>query len=91
MSRLTVKVTPRASREEVSLSADGVVKVRVTAAPVDGSANAAVVRALAKALGLAARDVVLVSGATGRQKLFDVPLDESEVHGRLAPADPATR
>lgn len=64
--------------------AEGSLRVRVTAAPADGAANAAVARLLAKALGLPGRDVVLVSGGTARQKLFDVPLDMDELRRRLA-------
>ena len=43
-------------------------KVRVRAAPADGEANAALVRLIAKAMGVPPRDVVLVAGATGRLK-----------------------
>lgn len=85
MARLTVRVTPRASRDAVEGFSDaGVLAVRVTAAPTDGAANAAVTRLLAKALGLPARDIVLVAGATARTKRFDVPLEEGEVRACLA-------
>jgi hypothetical protein len=84
MTRLQVRVTPRASRDGVDgFDPDGTLRVRVTAAPADGAANAAVVKLLARALGLAARDVVLVSGATARQKVFEVPLEPGEVRTRV--------
>jgi len=83
--RLPVRVTPRASRDALAgFDADGVLLVRVTAPPADGAANAAVTRLLARALGLPGRDIVLVSGATSRLKLFDVPLSEDELRARLA-------
>jgi uncharacterized protein YggU (UPF0235/DUF167 family) len=83
-SRLTVRVTPRASRDAVDgLTAVGQLAVRVAAPPADGAANAAVTRLLARALGLPARDVVLVRGATSRIKLFEVPLTFEEVRARL--------
>ena len=83
--RLPVRVTPRASRDGIAgFDADGVLLVRVTPPPADWSANAAVTRLLARALGLPARDIVLVSGATSRLKLFDVPLSEDELRARLA-------
>ncbi len=82
--RLAVRVTPRSTRDAVEgFDAEGTLRVRVTAAPADGAANAAVARLLAKALGLPGRDVVLVAGATARQKLFDVPLEMDEVRRRL--------
>jgi len=85
MSRLTVRVTPRAARDAVEgLDEAGAVRVRVTAAPAEGAANAAVTKLLAKTLDLPSRDVVLVSGATSRLKVFDVPLAIEEVGRRLA-------
>ncbi len=84
MSRIWVRVTPRASRDSVEgFDAEGQVRLRVTAAPADGAANAAVAKLLASALGLATRDVVLVSGATSRRKRFEVPLDDAAVRARL--------
>lgn len=84
MARLSVRVTPRASRDGIDgFDPEGVLRVRVTAAPADGAANAAVVKLLARALGLPARDVVLVSGATGREKIFDVPIEVEEVRARV--------
>lgn len=87
MVRLAVRVTPRASRDGIDgFDPEGVLRVRVTAAPADGGANAAVVKLLARALELAARDVVLVSGATGRQKVFEVPIAAAEVRARVEAA-----
>lgn len=82
--RLVVRVTPRASRDAIAGFTDaGVLQVRVTAAPVGGAANIAVARILARALAVPARDVVLLRGATSRDKHFDIPLDESTVRTRL--------
>ena len=86
MSRITVRVTPRAARDAVEgFDEQGVLRLRVTAAPANGAANAAVTKLLAKAIGLPSRDVVLVSGAAARQKVFDVPLPEDEVRRRVGP------
>ncbi len=55
---------------------DGVLRVRVTAPPVDGAANEALLRLLADRLGVPRRDLRLVSGASARQKVVaakDVP------------------
>lgn len=87
MTRLTVRVTPRAARDRVDgFDADGVLRVRVTAPPAEGEANAAVVKLLSRALGLPARDVVLVSGATARRKMFDVPVSAEAIAARLGRA-----
>ncbi len=84
MTRLAVRVTPRASRDAIeAFDMDGVLHLRVTAPPADGAANEAVRRLLAKALGLPVRDVVLVSGATSRQKLFEVPLALEALRAKL--------
>ena len=84
--RLSVRVTPRASTDRIDGFDDaGVLKVRVTASPTDGQANAAVSRLIARSLGLPARDVMLVSGATARNKVFELPLTPDEMRARLAP------
>ena len=63
---LRVRVSPRAPRDELAGERDGALVVRVTAPPLEGEANAAVVRLLARRLGLApsrGRDkVVLLAG-----------------------------
>jgi uncharacterized protein (TIGR00251 family) len=70
--RFAVRVQPRASREAVSGVIDGALRVALTAPPVDGEANAALVAFLAKRLGVARRDVTIVQGETGRSKLVEV-------------------
>ena len=71
--RLAVRVTPRGGRDGVDgvgVDADGVahVKIRVAAAPVDGEANDAVEKLLAKWLGVPKTDVEVVMGETLRTK-----------------------
>ena len=70
---VTLRVTPRADRTEVvGRRADVVIAVRVTAAPADGKANAAVIKALADAIGTRPSGLTLVSGHTGRDKRVQV-------------------
>jgi uncharacterized protein (TIGR00251 family) len=70
---ITLRVTPRADRTEViGRRADGVIAVRVTAAPADGKANAAVIKALADALSTRPSGLTLISGHTGRDKRIQV-------------------
>ena len=63
------RVTPRARRESIA-DEGGVIKVAVTAPPEDGRANAAVAEALAHALGVAKSRLILLRGATSRDKVF---------------------
>ena len=70
-TEIAVRVTPRASRARIEAGADGI-RVWVTAPPEDGKANAAVQKALAKALGIAKGRLVLVRGATSRDKVFRI-------------------
>ncbi len=87
--RLTLRVTPRASRNAVAgWDAEGRLLVRVTAAPTDGEANAAVAKLLSSALDLPSRDVTLVSGASSRVKVFEIPLERAELLARIAAAQP---
>lgn len=65
---LEVRVAPRASRDAVLGVHGGALKVALTAPPVEGKANAALERLLAKALGLPARSVAVVRGSRGRAK-----------------------
>ena len=67
-----VLVAPRASRVRIGPIVDGRIKVAVTAAPTDGEANAAVVEALADALGVSKRDVEIVRGQTSRRKTLRI-------------------
>ncbi len=66
-------MVPRAARSEVAGSRDGALLVRVTAPPVEGAANEAVIRLLSRALGVAAADVAIERGGTARRKLVSVP------------------
>jgi uncharacterized protein (TIGR00251 family) len=71
--RLVVRVSPGASRTEVAgRMADGRLKVRVAAPAEDGRANAALIKLLARELGVDARDVTLVAGHGARDKIVEV-------------------
>ena len=64
-----LRVTPRARREEITRDKTGL-RVAVFAPPEDGKANAAVQVLLAHALGVAKSRLVLLRGATSRDKVF---------------------
>lgn len=86
--RLAVRLTPRASRDGldgVVADADGrpLLKIRLTAPPVEGEANAALVAFLAKALGLKRADIEIRSGETGRTKILLLSGESAEIRARL--------
>ena len=85
MTRITVRLQPRASRDEILEWNDaGVLRVRVKAPPVDGAANVALVQLLAKRLGAARSDVKLVSGASSRNKIIEIDgVSEVDLRNRL--------
>jgi uncharacterized protein (TIGR00251 family) len=70
--RFTVRVQPRAARSKVDGVHAGALRVRLTAPPVDGAANEALVELLAERLGVPKRAITIVSGATSRTKLVEV-------------------
>jgi uncharacterized protein len=69
----TIRVTPRASADAVGGERDGALLVRVTAPPVEGKANDAVVELLAEALDLPRAAVHVERGAAARTKRVSVP------------------
>jgi len=79
--RLPVRVKPGASRAKVAgrYGEDELV-VAVNAPPVDGAANEAVVRAVAKALQIRPREVTIASGHTARTKVLVLHLEAGDVN-----------
>jgi len=82
---LAVRVTPRASKNEiVDILSDGTVKVHLTAPPVEGKANEALLKFLAKVLEIPVRQLEIVAGANGRDKLISVvDMDAITVHKKI--------
>lgn len=92
-TRLRIRLTPKGGRDRL----DGVVsdasdtallKVRVTAPPVDGAANTALIKLIAKALGIPKSRVALVSGEASRVKVLELDLPKDDAEAALAKALP---
>jgi uncharacterized protein (TIGR00251 family) len=82
---LSIRVQPRASSDAILGWRDGTLRVRVTARPVEGEANLAVARLLARALRVAPSAVAVIRGARGRDKRVRIAgLGDLEVRSRLA-------
>jgi uncharacterized protein YggU (UPF0235/DUF167 family) len=71
-ARIEVRLQPRASRDELLGLRDGVLGARVCAAPVDGAANAALCRLIARHAGVAPSRVEVIRGERSRLKLVRV-------------------
>jgi uncharacterized protein (TIGR00251 family) len=85
--RIAVRLAPRASRDQVLGPHGEALKVAVTAPPVEGEANARLVKLLAKRLGVPKGAVRIVSGATARDKVLEVTgVNAADAAARLAPA-----
>ena len=67
-----VRVVPRASKTTVVGEHEGALRVRVAAPPVEGAANDALIKFLAKEFGVPARDVEIRSGHTSKTKVVRV-------------------
>ncbi|SEF51687.1 hypothetical protein SAMN04489712_101275 [Thermomonospora echinospora] len=81
--RVAIRVGPGASRTRVGGVYGDALVVKVTARPVEGKATEAALRAVADALGVRRRDVQLVSGATGRDKVVEVTGDEAAIREKI--------
>ncbi len=82
--RFRVRVVPRASRDEVAGLQGEALRVRLTAPPVEGAANLALVDFLARRLGVRKGQVRILSGGTSRDKVVAVEgVSAGEVRARL--------
>ncbi len=81
---LSVRVQPRASRNEVAGLVGDQLKIKLTAPPVEGEANDACLAFLAKLLDLAPSRLALIQGARSRNKVIRITgLTQAEVSTRL--------
>lgn len=84
MARVAVRVQPRSRGNEIRGQQSGAIVVRLTAPPVEGKANQALVDYLADRLGVARGAVSIASGHNSRRKLVEVEgLSQEEILSRL--------
>lgn len=84
---LRCRVQPRASRDEFAGFMDGAIRIRITAPPVDGKANAHLIKFLAGQFGVPRKRVQLLQGDTGRQKRIRI-LGPARIPGPLQDSRP---
>ena len=81
---IKVRVQPKSSRNQVDGFQDRALRVRVTAAPTEGQANAAVIAILAKTLGVSKSRLEIIRGYSSRDKVISVDaLTEQEVRRKI--------
>jgi uncharacterized protein (TIGR00251 family) len=85
LADLEVKVTPRAGRSGFGGLRDGVLIVKLAAAPVDGAANDELIALLARQLDIPKRDIAIVGGERSRTKRIRIAgLSREQALARLA-------
>ena len=82
---LAVRVTPRASRNEITeIMPDGTIKVRLVAPLAEGEGNKALTQFLSEVLGVASSKIDIIAGLSGNDKLLSVlDIDTEEAHQRI--------
>lgn len=70
--QFSAAIQPRASKNEISGVMNGALKIRLTSPPVEGAANRALIKFLAKALGVSGSRVEIVGGLTGKNKVIRI-------------------
>ncbi|MCX8053293.1 MAG: DUF167 domain-containing protein [Armatimonadetes bacterium] len=84
MAVIRVHVTPRGSRNEVAGWYGNTIHIRTTAPPVDGAANAAVVKLMADFLGVRKSQVRILAGENSREKTLSIEgLSDDEIRSRV--------
>ncbi|TMC22953.1 MAG: DUF167 domain-containing protein [Chloroflexi bacterium] len=84
---INVRVIPRSSRNILEWE-QNTLKVRLTAPPVDGAANAALIALLAERLAIPRRTITIVRGSTSRQKTVEIAgLTLAELARKLSPTE----
>ena len=72
MKTISLKVIPRSSKNEIKKQEDGSYRVKLTAAPVDGAANEALIKFLSEEFHVPKSKVTILKGETGRKKIVQI-------------------
>jgi uncharacterized protein len=86
-SAIAVRVVPGASKNEIAeILSDGTLRIRLTARPVEGKANVALIDFLSKILDVPRSKIAIVAGETRRDKLVTIlDLDSEALQKKLSP------
>jgi hypothetical protein len=83
MSKLSIRVIPNASKNEVAGKEGGTWKIRLAAPPVDGKANEALVEFLSDVLDVPKGAIEIVRGHASKQKILEVPMAIQDIEAAL--------
>jgi uncharacterized protein (TIGR00251 family) len=84
-STFSISVTPRASRAEIAGLQEGMLRLKVTALPVEGAANEACIKLLAKELGLKKSQMEIFAGTKSRKKAVLIKeISKAELEKKIA-------
>lgn len=82
--KLNLFIQPKASKNEIIGPHNGALKIKITAPPVDGKANAELVEFLSEILEIPKRRIEILKGETGRNKSVEIlDMTESELRHKL--------
>ena len=73
MRKINLRVIPRAKQNKIDVDESGVYRIHITAAPVDGAANAAVIKMLAEYFDVSKSQIKIIRGETSRDKVIEIP------------------
>ncbi len=73
MQKVKLRVIPRARQNKIDVDESGTYRVHITAAPVDGAANAAVIKMVADYFDVPKSHIKIIRGETSRDKVIEIP------------------
>lgn len=82
--KLRIKVKPASKTDEIIREADGNLKVKIKAPPVEGKANKYLIEYLAEMLDMPKSKIVLLKGETNSFKTLEIDAEESVVLAKLS-------
>lgn len=73
MGRIKFRIIPNARKTELAGEYANSVKIKLSAPPIEGKANAELIKYLSKSLGVSKSSITFVSGETSKDKLLEIP------------------
>lgn len=73
MGRIKFRIIPNARKTELAGKYANAVKIKLSAPPIEGKANAELIKYLSKSLGVSKSSITFVSGETSKDKLLEIP------------------